>query len=82
MRDSIRYLAIVDWAKRRYSEDTPFGTRLLTRGPGLDQPSRFTRIEDLAAIKYLGLTERWPGFQIWDCPPIYSTAFTFKRHAA
>ncbi len=78
LRDSARYLAIVEWAKRRYTIEG----RLLTRGPGLDIPSRFTRIEDLAAVKYLGLTERWPGFRVWQCPPLYTTAFTFKRVVA
>lgn len=43
-----RYLAIVNWAAKRYTHQ---GQLLITIGA---KPSTYTRIEDLAAVKYLG----------------------------
>jgi hypothetical protein len=48
-----KYLAIVRWARHRYSKDG----RIATFVGG--QPSPFTRIEDAAAAKYLGCERRF-----------------------
>ena len=51
-----RYLRLVTWAKRRYAD--PDGCTSLARG---DVPYRYSVIEDLAAVKYLGLRRHYPG---------------------
>jgi hypothetical protein len=53
-----RYLDIFEWAGRRYGPATLIG--------GI--PSRLTRIEDLAAVAYLGMPERYAGTALCDCP--------------
>lgn len=68
MRDSIRYLRIVDWARRRYTTNG----RLLTTIFGV--PTRFTRIEDLAAVKYMGLAEHYPSQPLCTCPTFTTTS--------
>jgi hypothetical protein len=68
MRDSTRYLAITDWAKARYTVRLdPARTTILITGPG-PVPSRYRRIEDLAAARYLQHRERFPGLPIRNCP--------------
>jgi hypothetical protein len=61
-----RYLRVAIWAAKRYRN--PVTGALLIRGKGLDTPSRYTRIEDLAAVRYLGHAERWTGFPLNACP--------------
>lgn len=68
MRDSIRYLRIVDWARHRYTADG----RLLHKVFGI--PSRFSRIEDMAAAKYMDLTEHFPGRPLCACPASTTTS--------
>ncbi len=68
MRDARRYLRITDWAKARYSvQVTPAKSVLLITAPG-PRPSRYTRIEDMAANTYLGTKERHPMVSLRDCP--------------
>lgn len=47
-----RYLAIVAWARKRYSRNHAL---LISRGYA---PSRYSMIEDLAAMRYLENTRR------------------------
>lgn len=68
MRDGRRYLKITDWAHARYSRINAKGERvILITGAG-PVPSRYRRIEDLAAVAYLGSTERFPGLCLRHCP--------------
>jgi len=68
--NAARYLSISDWAKRRYTTVNPGTgeTRLVISGGGGSRPSRYSRIEDLAAARYLGLRQRHPGFPLNQCP--------------
>lgn len=69
-RNASRYLAISDWAKARYTTRNPGTgeTRLVISWAGGARPSRYSRIEDLAAARYLGLRQRHPGFALNQCP--------------
>ena len=60
-RESIqRYLAITTWARSRY---TMPGGRLLVSVGG--KPSKWSRIEDAAAVKYLGcVADKFSRFNI------------------
>ena len=68
-RDQVRrFIALTDWARDRYSYRNDKGQLCwLAFGPGLQNPSRYTRIEDMAAVRYLGHAERYPGRPIRDC---------------
>ena len=59
-----------EWAERRDSTDNPGTgeTRLVISWGGGSRPSRYSRIEDLAAARYLGLRQRHPGFPLNQCP--------------
>lgn len=48
-----RYLAIVAWARRRYTLDGVLTIQVGSR------PSKFSLIEDMAAQRYLGCAARW-----------------------
>ena len=50
-----RYLAIVEWARRRYQRG---GELVVAIGC---YPSRYALIEDLAAERHMGLLRHFPG---------------------
>jgi len=60
-----RYLEIVEWARKRY---TASDRTLAVRIGGM--PTRFSRIEDMAAREYLEDAERHPGLSLRDCPSV------------
>jgi hypothetical protein len=55
------YLKLMAWAQARYTRD---GALIKSRG---GCPSRYSRIEDLAATRYLGCAERHPGLSLSRC---------------
>jgi len=68
-----RYLRIVQWAKRRYSDSNGTWVRCVGNGiagqPSPDGrafmvPSLYSVIEDLAAARYLGVRRTWQSFSI------------------
>ncbi len=63
-----RYLKVEAWARNRYSYDNERGQPCWLHARGLCTPGRVTRIEDMAAVRYLGCTERYSGRALADCP--------------
>jgi hypothetical protein len=55
------YLKIITWAQARYMREG----RLITSRGGC--PSRYSRIEDMAATRYLGCVERHKGLPLSQC---------------
>lgn len=49
-----RYLALIEWARSRYSE------KGILRVIHLGQPTIYARIEDMAAARYIGTSEHYP----------------------
>lgn len=68
MRDASRYLRITDWAERRYTRINEKGQRVILMTAAGPKPSRYRRIEDMAANTYLGTKERFPLMSLRDCP--------------
>lgn len=58
-----RYLKIIAWAKARYSVNGSLAT--MRNG----KPTRYTLIENLAAVKIMGFVNRHPGLGIWSVKP-------------
>ena len=67
-RNGARFLKITDWADRRYRKPNAKGEMVLLITAAGPRPSRYTRIEDMAATAYLGSKERNPGIALRDCP--------------
>lgn len=72
-----RYLAIVEWAKARYRDETGAITLRVGNGiaglPSLPSvgiarahmvPTRYTVIEDLAAERYMAIARHYPNYSI------------------
>lgn len=55
------YLKLMTWAMARYTRD---GRLISSRG---GCPSRYSRIDDLAATRYLGCVERHKGLSLSQC---------------
>ena len=73
-----RYRALTAWARRRYTETDSRGRKsILTRAAGLRRPSRFLKIEDMAAARYLGTRERFADFRLNECPGFFAHAYDF-----
>lgn len=63
-----RYLAVEAWARARWSYLNARGERCWLAVGLRGVPGRVARVEDLAAVRYLGCRERWPNVGLRDCP--------------